>query len=151
MCRVEVLQPYCVCRTTDGCVIAGSRAARAVKSIIWNQYVAGRFATRKDINAVRQQVTRFTHGAPNAEADGIQRLPHRRQHVVTVAGVRYHQRKKKGPPTLSRKLKSMTEDGLKNDEEQEKQRMSLSTSYEVLLENAVRLPTQWEKIMITPY
>ncbi|GFW49045.1 hypothetical protein TNCV_3902422 [Trichonephila clavipes] len=63
----------------------------------------------------------------------------------------YHQRKKKGPPTLSRKLKSMTEDGLKNDEEQEKQRMSLSTSYEVLLENAVRLPTQWEKIMITPY
>lgn len=46
-----------------------------------------RFATREDIaNAVRQQVTRFTHGAANAEADGIQRLPHRWQRVVTVAG-----------------------------------------------------------------
>ncbi|GFY05568.1 uncharacterized protein TNCV_4370771 [Trichonephila clavipes] len=46
-----------------------------------------RFATREDIaNAVRQQVTRFTHGAASAEADGIQRLPHRWQCVVTVAG-----------------------------------------------------------------
>ncbi|GFQ82429.1 HTH_48 domain-containing protein [Trichonephila clavata] len=35
---------------------------------------------------VRQQVTRFTHGAANAETDGIQRLPHRWQLVVTLAG-----------------------------------------------------------------
>ncbi|GFR13226.1 histone-lysine N-methyltransferase SETMAR [Trichonephila clavata] len=36
------------------------------------------FATREDIaNTVRQQVLRFTHGVANAEADGIQRLPHR--------------------------------------------------------------------------
>ncbi|GFX96108.1 uncharacterized protein TNCV_2289981 [Trichonephila clavipes] len=50
--------------------------------------ICGRwFATRKDIaNAVRQNVTRFTHGAANAEADGIQRLSHRWQRVVTVAG-----------------------------------------------------------------
>ncbi|GFW24068.1 integrase catalytic domain-containing protein [Trichonephila clavipes] len=33
------------------------------------------------------QVTQFTHGAANAEADGIQRLPHRWQRVVTAAGV----------------------------------------------------------------
>ncbi|GFW25355.1 uncharacterized protein TNCV_5089201 [Trichonephila clavipes] len=46
-----------------------------------------RFATREDIaNVVRQQITRFTHGVANAEADGIQRLPHRWQRVVTVAG-----------------------------------------------------------------
>ncbi|GFX18392.1 uncharacterized protein TNCV_4306931 [Trichonephila clavipes] len=46
-----------------------------------------RFATREDIaNAVRQQVTQFTHDAANAEADGIQYLPHRWQRVVTVAG-----------------------------------------------------------------
>ncbi|GFW65762.1 uncharacterized protein TNCV_585881 [Trichonephila clavipes] len=45
------------------------------------------FATREDIvNTVCQQVTRFTHGASNAEADGIQRLLHRWQCVVTVAG-----------------------------------------------------------------
>ncbi|GFU73386.1 histone-lysine N-methyltransferase SETMAR [Trichonephila clavipes] len=45
------------------------------------------FATREDItNAVRQQVTRLTHAAANAEADGIQRLPHRWQRVVTIAG-----------------------------------------------------------------
>ncbi|GFW21584.1 uncharacterized protein TNCV_4280991 [Trichonephila clavipes] len=45
------------------------------------------FAAREDIaNAMHQQVTRFTHGAANAEADGIQRLPHRWQRVVTVAG-----------------------------------------------------------------
>ncbi|PRD24858.1 UNVERIFIED_CONTAM: hypothetical protein NCL1_42570, partial [Trichonephila clavipes] len=45
------------------------------------------FATQEDIaNAVRQQVTRFTHGAANAEADGIQRLPHRWQSVETDAG-----------------------------------------------------------------
>ncbi|GFX81522.1 HTH_48 domain-containing protein [Trichonephila clavipes] len=31
MCRVEVLQAQCVCRTTDGFVIAG----RAVKSVSW--------------------------------------------------------------------------------------------------------------------
>ena len=29
MCRVECLQAYCVCRTTDGSVIAGCSAARA--------------------------------------------------------------------------------------------------------------------------
>ncbi|GFY34859.1 uncharacterized protein TNCV_154321 [Trichonephila clavipes] len=46
-----------------------------------------RFATREDLaNAVCQQVTQFTHGAANAEADGIQRLPHRWQRGVTVAG-----------------------------------------------------------------
>ncbi|GFW65576.1 uncharacterized protein TNCV_3549991 [Trichonephila clavipes] len=46
-----------------------------------------RFATREDIpNAVRQQVTRFTHGVANAEVVGIQRLPHRWQRVMTVAG-----------------------------------------------------------------
>ncbi|GFW42455.1 uncharacterized protein TNCV_240521 [Trichonephila clavipes] len=45
------------------------------------------FATREDIyNAVRQQATRFTHSAANAEVDGIQRLPHSWQCVVTVAG-----------------------------------------------------------------
>ncbi|GFU47653.1 uncharacterized protein TNCV_3878451 [Trichonephila clavipes] len=45
------------------------------------------FATREDIaDDVHQQVTRFTHGAANAEVDGIQRLPHRWQRVVTVAG-----------------------------------------------------------------
>ncbi len=43
--------------------------------------------TREDIaNAVRQQVTRFRHGAANTEADGIQCLPHRWQRVVTVPG-----------------------------------------------------------------
>ncbi|GFU73869.1 hypothetical protein TNCV_554971 [Trichonephila clavipes] len=37
-----------------------------------------RFATPEDIaNAVGQQVTQFTHDAANAEADGIQCLPHR--------------------------------------------------------------------------
>ncbi|PSN54341.1 hypothetical protein C0J52_16039 [Blattella germanica] len=41
-----------------------------------------RFGTREDIaNAVRQQMTRFTHGAANAEADDIQRLQHRWQRV----------------------------------------------------------------------
>ncbi|GFS48036.1 uncharacterized protein TNCV_3599691 [Trichonephila clavipes] len=46
-----------------------------------------RFATREDMaNAERQQVTRFLHSAANAEADGIQRLPHHWQRVVTVAG-----------------------------------------------------------------
>ncbi len=44
-------------------------------------------STREDIaNAVRQQVTRFRHGAANAETDGIQRLPHSWQRVVTAAG-----------------------------------------------------------------
>ncbi|GFY33462.1 uncharacterized protein TNCV_2227311 [Trichonephila clavipes] len=44
------------------------------------------FTIRADIaNAVSQQVIRFTHGAGNAEADGIQRLPHRWQRVMTVA------------------------------------------------------------------
>ncbi|GFX06010.1 hypothetical protein TNCV_760461 [Trichonephila clavipes] len=43
------------------------------------------FATREDIaNAVRQQVIRFTHGAANAKADGIQRFPHHALRVVTV-------------------------------------------------------------------
>ncbi|GFV94984.1 uncharacterized protein TNCV_1029821 [Trichonephila clavipes] len=52
-----------------------------------NKPIRGRrFATQEDIaNAVREQVTRFTHGAENDEADGIQRLPHRWQGVVTVA------------------------------------------------------------------
>ncbi|GFW47961.1 histone-lysine N-methyltransferase SETMAR [Trichonephila clavipes] len=46
-----------------------------------------RFATREDIaNAVREQVTRFTHGVANAEADGIQHLSHRWQREVTVVG-----------------------------------------------------------------
>ncbi|GFW88784.1 uncharacterized protein TNCV_4972771 [Trichonephila clavipes] len=46
-----------------------------------------RFVTRKNIsNAVRQQVTRFTLDAANADAYGIQCLPHRWQRVVTVAG-----------------------------------------------------------------
>ncbi|GFX01960.1 uncharacterized protein TNCV_371491 [Trichonephila clavipes] len=46
----------------------------------------GRFATREDIaNAVRQQVTQFTHDGANSEADGIQCLPHHWQRVVTVA------------------------------------------------------------------
>ncbi|XP_035212735.1 histone-lysine N-methyltransferase SETMAR-like [Stegodyphus dumicola] len=45
-----------------------------------------RFETRKDIaNAVRQQMTRFARGAANAEADGIQQLPHLWQLMVTVA------------------------------------------------------------------
>ncbi|GFX66896.1 hypothetical protein TNCV_999351 [Trichonephila clavipes] len=44
-----------------------------------------RFATRENIaNDVRQQVTRFTHGAANAEAGGIQSLPHHWQREVTV-------------------------------------------------------------------
>ncbi|GFT86763.1 mariner Mos1 transposase [Trichonephila clavipes] len=46
-----------------------------------------RFATREDIaDAVRQQVTQFTHGAANAEVEGIQCLPHRWQRGVTTAG-----------------------------------------------------------------
>ncbi|GFS79444.1 uncharacterized protein TNCV_2369811 [Trichonephila clavipes] len=46
-----------------------------------------RFATREDIAiAVRQQATRFTQGAANAEADGIRRLSYSWQRVVTVAG-----------------------------------------------------------------
>ncbi|GFV41478.1 uncharacterized protein TNCV_5016351 [Trichonephila clavipes] len=32
------------------------------------------------------EVTRFTHGAANAETDDIQRLPHRCRRVVTVSG-----------------------------------------------------------------
>ncbi|GFT09635.1 uncharacterized protein TNCV_4948031 [Trichonephila clavipes] len=106
-------------------MIAGSSAARAVKSVIWGvscemevtrveqrAYIkitvcqgrnspcdfdlipkikeplrGRRFATGEGIaNAVRQQVTRFTHGTANAEADGIQRLPRSWQCVVTVAG-----------------------------------------------------------------
>ncbi|PSN43648.1 hypothetical protein C0J52_16668 [Blattella germanica] len=43
-----------------------------------------RFATREDIaNAVHQQMARFTYGAANAEADGIQCIPHHWQRVVT--------------------------------------------------------------------
>ncbi|GFT14457.1 uncharacterized protein TNCV_4004271 [Trichonephila clavipes] len=46
-----------------------------------------RFATREDIaNAMHQQVTLFTHGAANTEADSIQCLPHCWHRVVTVAG-----------------------------------------------------------------
>ncbi|GFV77992.1 hypothetical protein TNCV_1461 [Trichonephila clavipes] len=33
-----------------------------------------------------RHVTRFTHGTTYAEGDGIQRLPHRWQRVVTEAG-----------------------------------------------------------------
>ncbi|GFX02686.1 uncharacterized protein TNCV_2011301 [Trichonephila clavipes] len=112
--------------TTDGSVIAGSSAARAVKSVRWRvscevevtrveqrayikiSFLQGRsspcdfdltskikepirgkrFATREEIaNAVCQQVTQFTHGAANAESDGIQRLLHLWQRVVTVSGV----------------------------------------------------------------
>ncbi|PRD27287.1 UNVERIFIED_CONTAM: hypothetical protein NCL1_35760 [Trichonephila clavipes] len=52
-----------------------------------NQYRGRRFATGEDIaNAVRQQVTRFTHCVANAEAGGIQSLPHHWQRVVIVAG-----------------------------------------------------------------
>ncbi|GFV76142.1 uncharacterized protein TNCV_4672311 [Trichonephila clavipes] len=49
--------------------------------------IRGRWsATREDIaNAVRQQVTRFTHSAADTEADDIQRLPHCWQRVITVA------------------------------------------------------------------
>ncbi|GFV18266.1 hypothetical protein TNCV_252271 [Trichonephila clavipes] len=35
MCRVEVLKPLCVCKTTVGSVIADSSTARAVKSVSW--------------------------------------------------------------------------------------------------------------------
>ncbi|GFW16772.1 hypothetical protein TNCV_1551241 [Trichonephila clavipes] len=35
---------------------------------------------------MRQQLTRYTLGSENSEADGIQRLPHRWRRVVTVAG-----------------------------------------------------------------
>ncbi|GFT32271.1 uncharacterized protein TNCV_1035311 [Trichonephila clavipes] len=46
-----------------------------------------RFATREDIvNTVCQQVTLFTHVVANAEADGIQSLPHHWQRVVPVVG-----------------------------------------------------------------
>ncbi|GFQ88670.1 histone-lysine N-methyltransferase SETMAR [Trichonephila clavata] len=48
---------------------------------------AERYATREDIaNSVRQQATRFTYGGANAEADGIQRLPHRWKSGVIVEG-----------------------------------------------------------------
>ncbi|GFT93179.1 uncharacterized protein TNCV_2710351 [Trichonephila clavipes] len=68
-------------------LVAASRAARDVKSVSWNQYRGRRFATGEDIaNAVRQQVTRFTHCVANAEAGGIQSLPHHWQRVVIVAG-----------------------------------------------------------------
>ncbi|GFX61365.1 uncharacterized protein TNCV_4894091 [Trichonephila clavipes] len=53
----------------------------------WEPIRGRRFATRQDTaNAVREQVTRFTHDAANAEADGIQCLSYHWQHVVTVAG-----------------------------------------------------------------
>ncbi|GFX82280.1 uncharacterized protein TNCV_972921 [Trichonephila clavipes] len=54
-----------------------------------NEPIRGRqLATREDIaKAVRQQVTRFTHGAANGEADVVQRLLLRWQRVVTVARV----------------------------------------------------------------
>ncbi|GFT30708.1 uncharacterized protein TNCV_759051 [Trichonephila clavipes] len=46
-----------------------------------------RFATQEDIaNSVCQHVSQFTHGVANAEADDIQHLLYRWQHVVTVAG-----------------------------------------------------------------
>ncbi|KAJ9586842.1 hypothetical protein L9F63_019561, partial [Diploptera punctata] len=41
-----------------------------------------RFGTRIDItNTVQQQMTRFTHGEENGEADDIRRIPHRWQRV----------------------------------------------------------------------
>ncbi|PRD37063.1 UNVERIFIED_CONTAM: hypothetical protein NCL1_06748, partial [Trichonephila clavipes] len=81
-------------RITNVYVSCGSSAA------IIKEPIRGRwFATREDIaNIVRQQVTRFTHGAANAEAGGIQRFPHRWQsacyslspHVVNTLSFRLY-------------------------------------------------------------
>ncbi|GFV70869.1 HTH_48 domain-containing protein [Trichonephila clavipes] len=46
----------------------------------------GKFQQGRVSTCYEQRSSRFTHGAVNAEADGIQRLPHRWQCVVTVAG-----------------------------------------------------------------
>ncbi|GFV38323.1 HTH_48 domain-containing protein [Trichonephila clavipes] len=46
----------------------------------------GKFQQGRVSTCDEQHSGRFTHGAANAEADGIQRLPHRWQCVVTVAG-----------------------------------------------------------------
>ncbi|GFW91088.1 uncharacterized protein TNCV_1759621 [Trichonephila clavipes] len=53
-----------------------------------NEPICGRrFARCEDIaNAMRQQVTRITHGVVNTEAGGIQRLANRWQRMVIVAG-----------------------------------------------------------------
>ncbi|GFT43491.1 HTH_48 domain-containing protein [Trichonephila clavipes] len=118
MCRVEVLQAYCVSRTTDVSVIAGSSAARAVKSVSWRvscemevthveqrayihiSILRGRNAMECRIELVEalrnnalpyrtvaRWVGKFQQGrvstsdeqrvAINADANGIQRLPHR--------------------------------------------------------------------------
>ncbi|GFS99759.1 hypothetical protein TNCV_1095691 [Trichonephila clavipes] len=62
------------------------QSVEPVCAIIKEPIRGRRFATRENIaNAVRQQVTRFTHGAANAETDGIQRLQHR-WHRVVIAG-----------------------------------------------------------------
>ncbi|GFV53809.1 HTH_48 domain-containing protein [Trichonephila clavipes] len=45
----------------------------------------GKFQQGRVSTCDEQRSGRFTHGAVNAEADGIQRLPHRWQCVVTVA------------------------------------------------------------------
>ncbi|GFT91187.1 hypothetical protein TNCV_4044251 [Trichonephila clavipes] len=47
--------------------------------------------TKDELTRLENHVTpgscdRFTHGAANAEAGGIQRLPHRWQRVVIVTG-----------------------------------------------------------------
>ncbi|GFT93877.1 HTH_48 domain-containing protein [Trichonephila clavipes] len=46
----------------------------------------GKFQQGRVSTCDKQRSRRFTHGAANAEADGIQRLPHRWQFVVIVAG-----------------------------------------------------------------
>ncbi|GFT13012.1 HTH_48 domain-containing protein [Trichonephila clavipes] len=46
----------------------------------------GKFQQGRVSTCDEQSSGRFTHGAANAEADGIQRLPHRWQCVVIVAG-----------------------------------------------------------------
>ncbi|GFW19716.1 HTH_48 domain-containing protein [Trichonephila clavipes] len=46
----------------------------------------GKFQQERVSTCDEQRSGRFTHGAANAEADGIQCLPHRWQCVVIVAG-----------------------------------------------------------------
>ncbi|GFX21369.1 hypothetical protein TNCV_2253161 [Trichonephila clavipes] len=64
-----------------------SQSVRLIQRIIVEPIRGRWFATSEDIaNVMRQQVTRFTQGAANAEADGTQQLSHRWPHVVTLAG-----------------------------------------------------------------
>ncbi|GFT37122.1 HTH_48 domain-containing protein [Trichonephila clavipes] len=46
----------------------------------------GKFQQGRVSTCDEQRSGRFTHGAAKAEAGGIQRLPHRWQCVLTVAG-----------------------------------------------------------------